>query len=108
MAKELDFTPNIQPLFDEMKKRGIAISPNDTLYIELLNEYILVHDILNVIDLKKFNRLMIDFLTENKEKKYIDTAKRAKVLRDKVDWKELDNLYQKELKDWEKLLEDLL
>lgn len=99
--------PNTKPFVDKMRRKGLFIHPNDLLYIDILNDYILNNNILTSKELTELNHKIVNYLIENKDKTYVEMIKKSKTLKDKVDWEHVEQVYQNELADWDKLLEEL-
>jgi len=105
---EMEATPNLQPLFNDLRSKGVVVDENDTIYIDLL--------ITALIDCGVDNKKITDLLIRTTEKmnkgdklaKFIALLRIEKVvLHSGIDFEALKERYQETVLNWNKLEESL-
>lgn len=108
----IEYVPNCTLLFNAMRENGIKVIPNDTLYIHLLENYLLDKKILTPDELIENNhggiKYLLDKIKEPTSTDFINAFKRSKMLKGKtIDYEWIARIYDKQLKEWENLLEEM-
>lgn len=105
----IEYVPNCTLLFNAMRENGIEVIPNDTLYIQLLENYLLDKKILTPDELIENNhggiKYLLDKIKEPTSTDFINAFKRSKMLKGKqIDYEWIASIYDKQLKEWNDLL----
>lgn len=99
---------SMQPLYNAIHKLcHIKELGDSTFFIEELNLHILKNKILTVDELSRLNHKVVEYIStfENpKPEDYCTYIRKSKVLKDKVDWEEIDRLAAKDKKEFEDLM----
>lgn len=108
-APKIEYVPNCTLLFNAMRENGIEVIPNDTLYIQLLENYLLDKKILTPDELIENNhggiKYLLDKIKEPTSSDFINAFKRSKMLKGKqIDYEWIASIYEKQLKEWNELL----
>ena len=93
------------PIFGIQQEQGFG---DETFFIENLQLYIYEHQILTIEELIKLNDKVMGYIASLKAPKITDYRKyikKAQVLKDLVDWAEIEKIEAKERQEFEELME---
>ena len=106
---KIEYVPSCTLLFNAMREKGIKVIPNDTLYIQIFENYLLDKKILTPDELIENNhggiKFLLDKIKEPTSTDFINAFKRSKMLKGKtIDYEWIASIYGKQLKEWNELL----
>jgi len=97
------------PMFCHMREIGIKVLQESTGDIDTVMNYILRNKILTPNELAELNRSIINHLKENSVSSdgFIPLMKQSKTLQGKINWKDVDQLIEKNRKEWAEIFAEL-
>lgn len=104
---KVNYVPNIQPLINDMREKGICVMANDSAYLSVVWEYII-----NVVGVEidkcvELNRKIYQYMKPTHTfEDYKIFLKNSKTLKPyNIDWDYVDKKAQELIDDWDAMLE---
>ena len=105
----IEYVPNVQPILNDLRAKGICVMANESAYIYCLWEYLLNDKKVDIEACKKVNRGIVNLMQKGQSfNDYKDLVQRANTLAPyKIKWKEVEARAEAYINDWNKLFDEL-
>ena len=112
LFSRVEYVPNIQTLFNNMRSKGILVKQDDCLYIDILFQYLVAGNFFEEAEIIELSNKAIDYLKLHypypTSTQYIDVFKKSRKLKSKnIDYELIEKKYQDENAKWDGILDEL-
>lgn len=97
--------PNVLPLINALRTKGVVVSTSDTVFINILFSYLINIKNVSQDSCISINKKILDYMKTDRFSEYEMLIRQAKTLKlYKIDWNYIDQKVVETLNEWKELL----